>query len=572
MGSVRRSEIVDETVPRAAVWVALMALGVAALWETGANAQSAASGDARFASLEGRVLGIEGDDVIIATDDLAKARGLSEGDTLEIFRPIRLVHPVTRRTIVDRYRIGLLHLTQVRERIALGRTDGAPLRAPAVGDVVTMTRADAVPAPAGPTIPPASAGSSVPLPAAVAPRGNGKPGQSPDDAVVVSSIFESLRGASLFDRIRIYEKYAAEHETSPFARTLLEEAAALRELASVRSREAHAAPAAVHFRAPESTVDHAPLSVGIELRGEVTGAVLSSRNAGEVAYRAMPMQSAGRNYFVATIPRERVLGPALEYFVEATRPSGDAVLVTGTPDDPERTRVDRVPHVTPPLDHRSSVSVVTDYADYNRLRGNDRVFQTEGTFGMRFHDVGVRALRTGFGVYRGVGGSIEELDRQGMSPRDVGLTYGHIEGEFGLKPALSLIARAVVGLGEGGTSGGAQLHVRIGSDRNTNLTFGGEVLGGIGVRGITELSFQPMGRFPVLIRSEVTNQPAGARGSDPVRIAGRASGFTDVGVRAIVQVGYRPVEAFLVGIRGSYQGRTIDHSGPGAGAVLEYRW
>ncbi len=189
---------------------------------------------------------------------------------------------------------------------------------------------------------------------------------------------------------------------------------------------------------------------------------------------------------------------------------------------------------------------------------------------MRFGDIGVRALRSGFGVYRGVGGSIRELDELGIAPRSVGLTYGHLEGEFGVSPSVSLIARAVLGLRDAGTAGGAQINLRVGSDLSTNLTIGGEVLGGVGLRGITQLEIAPRGQFPIVIRSEVTNQPAGAGTNASTGRESQAAG--DVGVRGILQLGYRILPPLVVSVRGSYQGRTILHAGPGFGGALEYRW
>jgi len=289
------------------------------------------------------------------------------------------------------------------------------------------------------------------------------------------------------------------------------------------------------------------------------------------------MEPSGAGYFAVTLPEERVRPPGLEYFIEGVAGTGKSVELVGTPQRPLRTRVNAVPKATPPLRHENAIGVVTDYADYNRLRGNDRVFQTEGTFTMRFGDVGVRALRSGFGVYRGVGGSLRELDEQGFDGRSVGLTYGYVEGELGATPALAVIARLVLGLGDEGTDGGGQIHVRIGSDKSTNLSVGGEVLGGIGVRGITQLELEPRGQFPIVIRSEVTNQPAGSPSDEgqfepPASAVGETTEDGDIGVRAIVQLGYRVADPLVVSVRGSYQGRTINHAGPGVGGAVEYRW
>ena len=526
---------------------------------------------------------MEDADIVI---DLAVRDGVAPGDQVELWRPLRLVHPVTHKVVADRYRIATLRLVQVRDAISLARPVEAPLRPPAPGDVVVLRRAAPVAImPASGLSSPAAASSATPVtpvvtppaapaPAALSERGPSAP--NPDaEAAVVASMFDHLLGASLIRRIRRYELYAQDHPNSPYARVLLEEAAALRELVSVREHAEADAPAVRHFDVPEQTLDGVPLMMTIELTGRAEGAVLQVRVAGEQTYRALPMVRTGPKYFTATIPAARVVAPRVEYFVEAVRPTGGSVPVAGSADVPLATTVHHVPHPELARPLETTVSVVVDYADYNRLRGNDRAFQTEGTFSMRLGDVGVRAFGGGFGVYRGVGGSVDDLDALHLEPRNVGLTYGYVEGEFGIKPALSLIARAVLGLRDIGTAGGAQLHVRIGSDRTTNLRVGGEVLGGVGLRGIVELDIAPLGQVPVMVRSEVTNQPAGSgasRAEDPSLAPDESIAAGDVGVRGIVQVGYRFVPPLVVALRASYQGRTISHAGPGFGGAVEYRW
>jgi hypothetical protein len=199
---------------------------------------------------------------------------------------------------------------------------------------------------------------------------------------------------------------------------------------------------------------------------------------------------------------------------------------------------------------------------------------------MRFGDSGMRALRTGFGVYRGVGGSLEELDELGRSPRKVGLTYGYLEGEVGLGDFVGLVGRGIVGLDDGGLTGGAQALVRVGSDLDTNLLVGCELLGGVGLRAMAQIDIAVLEDWPMMLRAEVTNQPAGVQSSiSAVRPAnadalpeGTSLARNDIGVRAIAQVGYRIVEPLTVALRASYQGRTIWHSGPGFGGAVSYSW
>jgi hypothetical protein len=270
----------------------------------------------------------------------------------------------------------------------------------------------------------------------------------------------------------------------------------------------------------------------------------------------------------------------LAYFMEVVDSSGHARALVGTSEEPllVPTRTDW--DYTPPRRPTATAQVVAEYADYNRLKANDRDYRVEADFGLRLRDTGLRALRSGFGVYRGVGGTLVDLDELGKSPRKVGLTYGYLEAEYAFRENISLIARTVLGLDANGVSGGLQGHLRIGSDEATNVTIGGEILGTVGVRGITQLTIAPLSRFPIVLRSEVGNQPAGVvppdsevRPVDPnAGIEDTSTGQSDVGVRGIAQLGYRILPDLVLNVRVSYQGRNINHSGPGFGGGVLYSW
>jgi hypothetical protein len=293
-----------------------------------------------------------------------------------------------------------------------------------------------------------------------------------------------------------------------------------------------------------------------------------------MAYQSHPMRGAGPRYYRATIDPEQMRAPEVEYFIEAVNADGTAGLAVGTADAPQKLEVHEAPRPVPPSRPGATVAIFTDYADYNRLRGNDYAWQTEGFFGLRYGDKGVRAVRSGFGVYRGVGGSVFELDSLGRTPRRVGLTYGYLEGEFAPSRVVGLIARLAFGLAEDGVNSGGQFFVRLGNDQLTNLLLGGEVLGGIGTRGIAELQWNTLPRVPIVLRTEITNQPAGTRPTGPPASDGLTVAVDqgDIGARAMVQVGYRVVPELTLALRASYEGRTIQHAGPGAGAGVTYAW
>jgi hypothetical protein len=558
-------------VPRAIRILRAALLAVPLTVVTAAAPQAFAQGAS--ASIEGHVITIEDGEIVI---DIATAKGATDGDVVELWRPLKLKHPVTGKVVTDRFRIGSLELTQVRSALALARPKGKLARPAEPGDIVVLRKARAEPAPVTEQEQPGTAPAKPPVAALPTPHVS----DLDPDARAVTQIFEALKNAPVPHRIIRYEGFVRENPDSRFAAVLYEEAQQLRRLLKLEqeSKSAAEGPELQSFRPPESAIEGMPIELGVEVRGPASGAVLHTRNAGEVAYQPTPMRSAGRGYYVATIPAERMRAPRIEYFIEASTESGRPVPLVSHADSPSRLEVHGIPTPRPPERHEATVNVLADYADYNRLQGNDRVLQVEGYFGMRFRDVGVRALRTGAGVYRGVGGSLEQLDERKMSGRLVGLTYGYLEGEYAFTSFTALVGRGVIGLKDDGVSGGAQAFVRIGNDKKTNLMIGGEVLGGVGFRGITQLELATFERVPILLRTEVTNQPAGVS-ADPEDVrpaedsqAGTSTEVGEVGARAIAQVGYELTDGFVVALRGSYQGRTIKHAGPGAGLAVMYTW
>ncbi|MFI5298878.1 MAG: hypothetical protein ACHREM_12340 [Polyangiales bacterium] len=522
---------------------------------------------ASTAPLEGTVLLLDGADLVI---DLGTQRGVHDGDRLELYRPLQVKHPVSGKVIRDRFQIGAIKITQARGTLSLGRADGALLRTVQVGDVALM---------------PAPVVEAMPLLAAAA-QAKDEVECAPEDATdpetkQLATLFEHLRGASPEVRAKAYVEFASAHVEGRFSVVLREEAASLQRPALTIAPKLPTV-VALSFEAPRTLVQGRPVEITIEIAGKTAGAVLEVKPAGDVGFHALPMRAIGAGYWTATIDAALMKSGSLAYFIDAVNADGAAVPIVSSSARPSYAFVDTPPATTVPDLPVRTVSLWTDYADFNRLRGNDQALQTEGTFGLRFRDEGLRAVRSGFGVYRGSGGSVVGLDTQNLAARNVGLTYGYLEGELGITPTAGLIFRAILGLGETGVTGGASAFVRIGNDRDTNLLLGGEFLDGIGLRAITEVSLAMFPRVPILLRAEVTNQPAGTTlgglttttsGTPTTTTASSSAiGDGDIGVRAIVQTGYRVTSDFTVFGRLSYQGRTIDHSGPGAGAGLSFQW
>ena len=511
---------------------------------------------AEDAYVEGTVLGADSTDLVV---DLGSSRGATDGAIVELWRPLRIKHPVTGQMLTDRFLVGRLRLIQVRPNLALAQPSGVLARVPQPGDVVRLSRATV--APPLTTPPPVATGTNVP-PIVITPA----PVANLDaDAQSLSTLFESLRGKAPQDRAEAYEDYARSHPRSRFVQVLLEEGAAFR----AQSGAGRAAAPVTVSKSPKAVVARsfapatrafagAPLAIAIELTGEVQGAVLFAFAPSTGGYEPTPMTRNGDGYFEATLPGRLVVTPGVQYFIEAAGESGKMAPLEGSSTTPLLIEVEDKPVPMPRIPVRAQFALWTDFAAWNTKKLNDYASQTEGLFGVRFGDTGVRAVRTGFGVYRGVGGTLAQLDSV-VGPTNVGLTYGYLETELAPAAIYSFVLRAIVGLGQNGISAGMQGFMRMGNDRKTNLLLGGEVLSGVGLRGIAQLEWSATPRFPIMFRTEVTNQPAGLQGGD-------------VGVRLIAQAGYRITDHFTAALRASYQGRTINHAGPGGGAAVEYSW
>ncbi len=534
---------------RSLALVALLAAGVLA--PRAAAAQPAAA-HRTVAAPEATVLAIDSGDLVV---DLGTLKGAHEGQIVELWRPLRLRHPVTGQMLTDRFRLGTIRLAQVQPTLALARVEGTLLRPPSTGDHVLVSESDkktpydAAPPASAPA--PAAAPSPSPSPRVVVPVD--------PDAQALADLMSALEGASPETRAKAYASFVRARPNSRFARVLEEEIAAL------RSRKAEGPPreAPPAYESAFTPIGRmrpgVPHRIAVELDPRFVGAVVHVRHKGSPQYRSLPMESLGARYWGATLPGDAIAEPGAEYFVEGvTGAGGGSVAVIGSAEQPKDAPVEPRPLTGKEPGTLARVDLWSEYASFNTRRANDYLFQTEGQFGWRLHDVGIRAVRSGFGVLRGKGGSLVDLDQLDLPPKDVGLTYGYVETEFGLGPSYGLLARPILGLREGGVTGGAQGFVRVGNDLKTNLLIGGEILGTVGLRGIVQLDWRTIPRVPIMLRSEVTNQPAGSGG--------------DVGARAIGQIGYEVVTDLTLNARLSYQGRTINHAGPGAGLGVSYQW
>src|SRR5688572_28381597 len=100
--------------------------GLACACVVGVSAVASAQG--RPSAADGTVVAIDSGDLVL---DIGEAKGVHDGVVVELWRPLRLRHPVTGQLLVDRFRIGSLRLKQVRSTLSLAGSEGPLSRPPA---------------------------------------------------------------------------------------------------------------------------------------------------------------------------------------------------------------------------------------------------------------------------------------------------------------------------------------------------------------------------------------------------------------------------------------------------------
>lgn len=489
---------------------------------------------------EGTLLAIDAGDLVF---DVGRT-SVHDHQVVELWRPVKLKHPVTGKVVTDRFKIATVKLTDVQTVMSLGRVEQGSQRPPEPGDILVVPEDAAAPKAAPPTASPSPKAATVTVVKAI------------PEQQELAELMITLQGSTPPARVAAYRAFVTDHPKSPYARTLSEEADGLER--ADRRRPPAEIPYFVWSAPLERMRPGVEQRYAVELDERFSGAVVHVRRHGATAYRSIPLQSIGPRYWTAALPGDAIDEPAMDYFVEGIKQDGTVMPVVGTASSPREVDVDQRPLTGKRDGTLATLVLSSEIASFNVKKANDWVFQTEGAFGWRLNDTGIRAVRSGFGVLRGKGGSLDELEKLHRDPRDVGLTYGWLETEIGIAHRFSLVGRPILGLREGGMTGGVQGFFRIGNDLETNLLIGGEALGTVGLRGVVQLEWRTIPRVPIMARSEVTNQPAGVGG--------------DIGARVIGQVGWEVVRNLAISARGSYQGRTIDHAGPGAGAGVSYLW
>jgi len=526
--------------------------------------------------LRATVLDIDGEDVVID----AGAAQLASSKTLTVYRTIEVRHPITGKRLRDRFAIGLLRVVQTGERLSIVRAADKPRYAIEVGDAVE-SESPTQPVP----VPPSAASAATALTPAVGPPASAMLPESESSTASADRVLVVHWRATLNrppeQRARIYLTYLEQHPSSSYRTALLEEIRYLRAMdAQLRTRASTdaASAAATTAAAPDAAALIAmspltdaragqPVEVAALLRAQgVRAVLLHVRPLEAQGYRTQPMVLDERGHARARVEADVVRAPGFAYFVELIGEDGKAHASLGSASAPKIAVVRGGPSPEPPdREPDTRVKVSSELVSFDGTSGRDYYFVNEGDFLYRVRRGALYGVRVGYGMLRGEGGTVEQLDVLREAPQPAGFSYGFFEAELALHPLFGAAARGTIGLGRpddpasqrDGITGGFQLRARIGTAEGTHLILAGEVMPEIGQRAYLGLAWEAIRRLPMATEVVVTDQPVNS---------------DELAVRLIYEVGYRVTDRVAIALRPSYQLRTIRHAGPGIGMAATFDW
>jgi hypothetical protein len=566
---------------------------LASIASSGASAQSSPL-VADSSRAEATVVRVDGEDLVVDVEEPVA------GTAYRLFRPLTVRHPITGRTLRDRFPIGRVRLIAAGAVLSIVRADVSLERDPQVGDILVPDRGDpyaaspgevAAAAPRRPEPPLAADGSgrapdaapSPPQPEAppiVSPgparrtAGSGAPISLPGTTAPERSllaVWMSTLGQPVEARIQQYRDYLLANPASPFTAQVRLEILTLGSMGGPGAAspslppQPHSASASLRGQPASRLRPSDPAVVAFQLPpGSVfsTG-VLHVRHQGQSTYRQAILRAAKGGFLRARLSERFVRPPGFAYFVELVDEAGRAVPAVGTAGAPVVVRVDEPARPEASERGRSRVDVRTEYADvgsgtFHGVHRPEWFLLLEGDFLQRVRWATLYGYRVGFGLYSGTGQPLSSYeDADAPPPKSGTVVYGYHELELELTSFVHAMFRAEVGMHEQGLVAGGQARLRIGDEQRTNIVIGGDVMDEVGQKAFFAFTFFPTERLPVLAEGEVFNQEID--GGDPM-------------FRLVSQVGYRLGPWLELALRGSYQLRNIHHGGFGGGVAVTLDW
>jgi hypothetical protein len=387
----------------------------------------------------------------------------------------------------------------------------------------------------------------------------------------VLGVFAAQAGQPLDARIAAWERYLSTRGNSPYAEAIkrdLDQLHALRdEMRPPTAAQASEAVVTLRHEPPKVAAAgrQIPLVFVLDRPEGLASAYLHYRAHGNRTYRSVLLVREHDIYLRAAVPADVVTTAGVDYFVEASTPSGRSGLAFGTPVEPASVTVTR-PTLIDELDSapgRSSVKIAVDYLDFATFekRAGDRTdTMVTGSVDFTYRlDSHVESLGVGYGVYAGKGGFADRMWTLADPLPRSGFHYGYADIEVGGRTEgvhVSAGGSLIAGVGKEGFGMGGEGRVRIGDRDATNLAIIARTISQVGFISDIKLAARPARSFLIGISVGATDQPNQG----------------DIGVKLGTELEVLAIENVSLLLRGSWQGRTTAHGGLGGGAGLGFYW
>lgn len=521
------------------------------------------AGDERFA-----VIVMVTDNEIVF--DHGTKSGVKTGDKVELYRTITVHHPISGKKITDKFPIGQVRVDQASELLAIIKNSKKLLHPPKVGDLVMLpgeiTTSFKKVEPAADKAKPAATVASVPA-------------ETDPETIALQATFEKSIGKSIDQRLAAYRVFLTTYPKGRYAPLVSEESAWLTRIGMSLAQTPETSDSAKSGdqAATKTKIVHQELD-GLEVSDEAQVVIavvppelavkanLFLRFKGDKGYDELPMTRDGAYYYRAHIPSKYVEKKgAFSYFVELVTAGGEALAAVGSAASPVTVRVaepivDRIRRK-----NRSVTRATFEYVNFDMDSSvDDEYWNFEADFFYRIFRF-LYGVRVGAGFFNGTGGRLKAIEASSDNNQNLGAIYGYIEGEFEVVPLFHFMVRALAGnqrdpeSSESESSGvfGLEGGIRIGEELNTNLVLAGALFQDIGYEARIALEINRFPKIPIMIEGLVTSFPV----QD-----------SDLGLRLVVGTGYRITDWLAVLARGSWNARTIKHTGFGGGASVALSW
>lgn len=511
-------------------------------------------GGAHAAPVEGVIMQVEGTDELFV--NLGTQDGLRTGATLRIFRRVVLKHPITEKTIEDRFPIGAVKVSEAGKLLSIVRTFDDLRRGPVPGDYAVL---GAVPPPA---IVQGAKPADCPPAAVVGPVA---PSDPPDVVDLHRALVGGL-GKPIEARVQLLQAYRAKYPTGPYTTAVTQSIDLLRaQQIALESATAKQAPSLISRHDPVRRIEaQRPLAIAVAVRAAdpVQAVRLLARRKGDPRWITVKLEPNGIDHYSAPFPQALLFEPGdVQYAIEAVHANGQVEAIVASLMKPRKLSVEPIPAGEGPPGP-SHASFMARYVDFNSVGdGKDAYFQTEARFHYGVQWRALRSVEAGVGLISGEGGTVADL-AAGLPGDPTALGYAFAALELGLGEYFGVGARIISGNrrttddSTAQSSIGTQLHIRIGEEEGMRLVAGLAAISDLGSRYFGEFHAQINDRLPFTALIEATNLPVSA----------------DYGARGVGTLGWRANDWLTLRGELGLNVRTIKHYGYTAGGGLSFDW